>query len=124
MDRRLQENKQTSRTIVPTRASVSPNDSFVTMKAAKKMNYDGNYKLHSSGSIADLIERTSNNEAKPKKYAERLLASNNIFTPDNPEYTRKKQFVPLDEMKKSNAFAGIKYKQLDEVKYYNVQNYL
>jgi hypothetical protein len=87
------------------------------------MDYVCNYKIHSSGSMKDLINRTSNNEPVYKKFSEKILASNNIFQPDNAPYRRKKRTVSLDVHNSKKYVAGRKNKLNDEIKIFNIVNY-
>jgi len=125
MSQRLMENKVTSRTITPTMNTKEnrPQSNNTPIRQAKKMIYEGSYKLNSCSTIADLIAKTPDNEQTYKKYSERLLAGNNIFTPEITQYTKGKATIQLDQMKRSADYAGIKYWPMDEVKYFNETNH-
>jgi hypothetical protein len=87
------------------------------------MNYESSYKINSKASITDLLNRTCDNQPKYKKFAEKLLASNNIFQPDISPYRRKKQTVYQNQYTENKSYAGMKNIVTDEVKFFNVNNY-
>jgi len=81
--------------------------------AAEEMNRRRGRKdsveMSARGSILNLLDRTPANQPKQKKFAERLLQGNDIFTPADPLSTVKSKLpVDLDELKADSDYAGIK----------------
>lgn len=72
-------------------------------------------KSTANGSIGNLLNKTPDVEQKFKKYSERLTMGNDIFTPQTPDLKPKcKVIVNIEEIKKSNDYAGIKSRNEDD----------
>jgi len=120
MKNRIDENKYTGRTVTPIKGRPVSSNS-----CGKKYNYEDNYKLQTQSSIPDLINKTADIEQKYKKYADRLLQSNEIFTPKLDEW-KKQKGAPRNQEGVNYGrpvAGGFGKKKNDEVSYYNETNY-
>jgi CRISPR/Cas system CMR-associated protein Cmr1 (group 7 of RAMP superfamily) len=122
MKNRLQENHESARTIFQNKSSFT---ALPSPRASKKMKNENSQGLNrSTGSLKDFFDKTPENPKYFKRYAENLLKSNNIFTPETPKFKKGRGSVEIDSIKLRSDYAGIKSKQIDEVKYFNETNFL
>ena len=73
--------------------------------------------------IEELINKTEKNTQKYKKFSERLLKGNDIFTPKIEEFKKNKCSVDINNIKTNKDIAGIRSKPIDEIKYFNEENF-
>ncbi len=83
------------------------------------MIYESSDRIRSSGSIANIMRETQNKNSFKKHFGNRLFRGNEIFEPEVWNNKNRRGSVDISELKGRNELAGIRYGQLDEVKYFN-----
>ncbi len=73
-----------------------------------------------SGTFAYLMDRTQDIQKKYKKYSEKMLVGNNIYTPENYNYKKQRKYVNIEKERKNYFYAGNKIPVRDEIVYYNL----
>jgi len=91
------------------------------------INYQGqknfNKSSNTSGTFAYLMDRTQDIQKKYKKYSEKMLIGNNIFTHENYNYKKQRKYVNIEKERKNYFYAGNNIPVRDEIVYFNLYSY-